>query len=92
MVSKGRLFPEDVRKEIKTQWKKNRLYLQAFTKPRDAIEHIDAQTTHSYCNLSNNVFTVVDGKSVLLDQNSLDRLRSVRSGIETAIDESISGV
>ena len=90
MVSNRSLFPEEVRMEIKTQWKRKKSFLEKFRESRDAIEHIDEQKTYSYCNLSNNVFTVVDGKSISLDRNSLEKLLSIRLAIDTAIDKTIS--
>lgn len=81
-------FRESVREAITSERKKKRLFFEAFTKPRDAIEHIDGEINNDLnwaFRLEGDRFWIVDGIGADISKEALNKVCSVRDVIAEAI-------
>jgi len=76
-------------KTIDLEWKKKRKFFELFVEPRNAIEHIDGaandKTKWAFFNLNGDRFSVVNGVTVDVNQDSLEKVLSTRQAIAEAI-------
>lgn len=87
------LMPDLLAEAVRLVWHKHKAQLKKFTKPRNAIEHIDDDcsnsTTYNVMNLDNNTLLVTDepDKRIEIDVADLRRVLQARQEIVAAMQD-----
>jgi len=66
-------YPVNVAQALDLQWKSNRAFFDGYTRPRNAIEHIDGEITganHRFLNITNDYLEVVTGVGASVSGNA----------------------
>ena len=86
-------YPRNVASVIRLAWKANRAFLEGYSEPRNAIEHIDGEVTganHRFLSLQNDFLEVVAGTGATVNRKALSVAESawcaVVIQVEIAVD------